>query len=284
LTVKGPVTVIDGGQWVWFIPAALLLTFFIIDLFVVRDKPSDAGQQDFETDDATSGDDSPRLPARVVFKKMLTNPVIVTIALIEFCSGFLRNAIMHWYRDFAKGVSLTDQFIYENWGMLLCVAGIMGGVFAGVVSDRLFNSRRGPVAALLYGLMLIGAVVMIPLMSMGHTGLVAIGLCVVFMSMAIIGVHGMLSGTASQDFGGTKNAGIAVGLIDGFVYIGTMFQSVLLGFLLPEKGKPEAADIANWKVWPYLMVPVAVVGLLLALRVWNAKPKPKKRAAEAASE
>ena len=71
--------------------------------------------------------------------------------------------------------------------------------------------------------------------------------------------------------------GIAVGLIDGFVYIGTLFQAVLLGYLLPEKGSPEAADIANWKIWPYLMIPVAAVGLILAIRVWNAKPKPSKR-------
>ena len=35
--------------------------------------------------------------------------------------------------------------------MLLCCAGIMGGVFAGTISDHVFQSRRGPVAALLYG-------------------------------------------------------------------------------------------------------------------------------------
>ncbi len=273
-----PVVVTNGAQWVWFIPAILLAIFFTIDLFIVRDKPSDAGQKDFDLDDATSGDDSERLPALQVFKKMLTNPVILTIAFIEFCSGFLRNAIMHWYRDFAKGMSLKEQFVYENWGMLLCIAGIMGGVFAGVISDRVFNSRRGPVAAVLYGIMLVGAIVMIPLLSAGNAGLLAIGYCVVFMSMAIIGVHGMLSGTASQDFGGSKNAGIAVGLIYGFVYSGTLFQSVLLGYLLPKKGTPAASDIANWKIWPYLMIPVAAVGLVLAIKVWNAKPTPKKKA------
>ena len=81
----------------------------------------------------------------------------------------------------------------------------------------------------------------------------------------------MLSGTASQDFGGKHNAGIAVGIIDGFVYFGTVFQSVLLGRLLPHKGTAEAADIGNWYIWPIAMIPVAVIGLYFSLKVWNAK-------------
>ena len=85
----------------------------------------------------------------------------------------------------------------------------------------------------------------------------------------------MLSGTASADFGGKKNAGVAVGLIDACVYFGTMSQSFLLGRILPEKGTPEASDLANWDVWPWAMLPVAGVGLLLALTLWNAKPVPR---------
>ena len=36
-----------------------------------------------------------------------------------------------------------------------------------------------------------------------------------------------------------------------------------------------ATDPANWLPWPVAMVPVALIGFLLALRLWNAKPKPK---------
>jgi OPA family glycerol-3-phosphate transporter-like MFS transporter len=58
----------------------------------------------------------------------------------------------------------------------------------------------------------LGAVVAI--FALGHPGL---AWAVVFMSLCVIGVHGMLSGTASMDFGGSKNAGIVTGVIDGFV-------------------------------------------------------------------
>ncbi len=259
------------SQWVFLIPAAVLALFLVIDFFIIRDSPSRAGFDDFDVADASSGDVGPRRPALEVIVSLLKNPIIITIAIIEFCSGFLRNAIMHWYPDFASSLGLKGGFVYQNWGMLLCVAGITGGMFAGVLSDRLFDSRRGPVAGLLYGLMLAGAVVLVPLLGLPSS----VGWMVVFMSMAIIGVHGMLSGTASADFGGKNNAGIAVGLIDGCVYLGTALQSIVLGNLLPSKESAEAASASAWKVWPYAMVPLAVIGLVLCIRVWHARPQPK---------
>ncbi len=195
-----------GLIWVFLVPAILLAIFFVIDVGMVRNTPADAGLANFNTGDATSGDDSPRLGAIVVFKKMFSNPIILTIAGVEFCSGFLRQAIMQWYPSFAKQtdavLGLKSSFVNENWGLMLCIAGITGGVFAGTISDHLFQSRRGPVAALLYGIMLAGAI----LLTFTYTTPI-VGWLVIFMSMAVIGVHGMLSGTASMDFGGSRNVG-----------------------------------------------------------------------------
>jgi OPA family glycerol-3-phosphate transporter-like MFS transporter len=116
----------------------------------VRDTPSHTGHPDFEV-----GDDSSAIADKAsvvqVFVKMLTNPVILLIVGIEFCTGFLRNGVMSWYPKFSKAVSWQDDFVTKNWGLLLCVFGIVGGMFAGVISDKIFNSRRGPVASVLYG-------------------------------------------------------------------------------------------------------------------------------------
>lgn len=273
-----------GVAWVFLTPAILLAIFWFLDWNIVQNTPGEAGQKDFDTADASSGDDGPRLPVGVIFKKMLTNPVILTIALIEFCSGFLRQAIMQWYRTFAKQtdsvLGLKDSFVYDNWGLLLCCAGIMGGVFAGTLSDHLFQSRRGPVAAILYAMMLIGAVSLVFFYDTPY-----VGWMVIFMSMAVIGVHGMLSGTASMDFGGKKNVGVAVGIIDGFVYLGTGVMSLTYGIILPQEELNAAGEIVgaatnpdNWSAWPIAMVPLALAGTLLATRVWNAKPKGKAAA------
>jgi OPA family glycerol-3-phosphate transporter-like MFS transporter len=255
-------------QYVFFVPTMMLISFFVLSYLMVRDTPFEAGHSDFETGDAVLTDPGKPLTALQVAAVMAKNPVIVTIAMIEFCSGFLRNAIMHWYIIFAKQTGIMGTFVPQNWGLLLCCAGILGGVFAGTISDKLFQSRRGPVSAVLYGLMVVGGLA-------ASFALVSpyLGWIVIVMSMAIIGVHGMLSGTASMDFGGKRNVGTAVGLIDGMVYLGTALQSIYYGTFVPQG--EAAKDPSNWTIWPMSMIPIALIGFLLALRVWNARPNPK---------
>lgn len=275
-------------QWIFLVPAMILSVFFVLCWLFVRNNPSDTGHKDFDLGDATRHDDpdAPKLGLSewlkqivVVLKMMLSHPVILTIAFIELCSGFLRQAILQWGPDFGKGVGLSSSFVFENWGMVSCVAGITGGMFAGAISDHLFDSRRSPVSAVLYGIMLAGAIMI--LIVLGPSPM--IGWIVAFMSMAIIGVHGMLTATASADFAGKKNTGVAVGLIDGFVYLGSTIQSKLYGATLPAAKirdaahclipNPEYGKTASWNIWPIAMIPVALIGFVLTLRIWNAKPR-----------
>jgi OPA family glycerol-3-phosphate transporter-like MFS transporter len=254
--------------WVFFVPTIILIGFFILSFGVVRDHPSEAGFDDFDPGDAKIGEGA-RLSALQIATLMLKNPVILTIALIEFCSGFLRNAIMQWYKVFSDQTGISGTFVPKNWGLLLCCAGILGSVFAGTLSDRIFGSRRGPVSAVLYFIMLIGGVAATFMLNSEY-----LGWLMVFMSMAIIGVHGMLSGTASMDFGGKKNVGTAVGLIDGMVYLGTGAEALYYGWVLPNG--EAAKDLTHWQAWPVAMIPLALIGFLLAIRLWNAHPSSPK--------
>ena len=274
-------------QWIFLVPAMILFVFFVLSFVFVRNEPGDAGHTNFDLGDATQEGDRPAKLSwwrwfrqiGVVLKKLLTHPVLLTIAAIELCSGFLRQAILQWGIDFGRGIGIGDTFVFHNWGMVACIAGITGGMFAGAVSDHVFQSRRSPVSGVLYAIMLTGTVLILVLMSTPQT----IGWIIAFMSMAIIGVHGMLTATASADFAGKHNTGVAVGMIDGFVYLGSTIQSFVYGNVLPPSKikdaagclvpNPEAAKIENWHIWPYAMIPVAVVGFLLTLRIWNAKPR-----------
>jgi hypothetical protein len=92
-----------------------------------------------------------------------------------------------------------------------------------------------------------------------------VGVVVFLLSMSVVGTHGMLSGTASMDFGGRKGAGTAVGVIDGFVYLGVGTQSLSLGFLTSK----------SWSYWPLFLIPFTILGFVLCLRIWNAKPGKK---------
>jgi OPA family glycerol-3-phosphate transporter-like MFS transporter len=234
----------------------------------VRDRPALAGFADFDPGDAKVGEDGPKLSVWKVFALMFSQRVILIISLIEFCSGFLRQSIMQYGKIYAEEVGRKADFVFANWGVFTCAAGILGGMFAGVISDHLFQSRRGPVTAVLYGIMVLGGVVTLFTYDTSLIGPVTIT-----MSMAVIGVHGMLSGTASMDFGGRQNTGIAVGIIDGFVYLGTGLMALLNAFMLPSTKTPEAAVASNWLPLFISMIPVALIGLALSLKLWNAKPQ-----------
>ena len=94
---------------------------------------------------------------------------------------------------------------------------------------------------------------------------VLLGGIVFLMAMSFLGIHGLLTGAASMDFGGTRGAATAVAFIDAMVCLGVAVQSFIVGRL---------SDI-DWLYWPLSMAPFALIGLLLSLRLWNVIPDRK---------
>ena len=78
--------------------------------------------------------------------RILSNPIILMIGVVEFTSGVLRDGILNWYLLFSKETTLGVDHIVVNWGFWGCVTGIAGGFAAGWISDKLFQSRRAPSA------------------------------------------------------------------------------------------------------------------------------------------
>lgn len=274
---------VDQIWYVFFIPAFILLVFFFIIMFAVKDSPEEAGFPAFDLGDASETDEgSQNLEGLALMKKLLTNPIILTIASIEFCSGILRQSVMHWYKLFVHHFGSMPQyassfsaanFFCDNWGLLLCFAGILGGMCAGFISDKLFGSRRGPSAVLLYAVMLVCVIALVFCL---RDNQLAVGVIMMVMSLCVIGVHGMLSGTATMDFGGKKAAATATGLVDGFVYLGTGFQAFALGRITGMGANEQLAWSSGWSYWPVFMIPFAIVGLILSIKIWKAFPGAKK--------
>jgi hypothetical protein len=62
-------------------------------------------------------------------------------------------------------------------------------------------------------------------------------------------------------------------------------MSLTYGLILPNDQLDAAGRLvgpatnpANWSWWPIAMIPLAAIGFVLALRVWNSRPKPKQAA------
>jgi OPA family glycerol-3-phosphate transporter-like MFS transporter len=77
-----------------------------------------------------------------------------------------------------------------------------------------------------------------------------------------------MSGTAAADFGGRTATATCMGVVDGFAYLGCGIQSYGLGPLITHHG---------WACWPVFMVPFAVAGTLIAIKIWYALPAATRK-------
>lgn len=262
---------VDAGRtdayWLIFlIPAIILIFWALMNMIFLKDSPDQAGFDEFDPHDASSDEpDAPALTMPQLIRKIVTNPIMLTIALIEFTSGVLRNGIMQWYLVFAKEVpQIGAEFFKNHWGILLALSGTLGGFAAGVISDKIFHSRRGPPAAIMSGVMTFLTILMAIVL---FDSPVIVGICAILMILAVIGVHSIMSGTAAADFGGRKNTATASGLVDAAVYFGSSLQSLSLGYL----------TTLDWKYWPMFLIPFAILGTVASIKMWAALPESTKR-------
>jgi len=256
---------VDATWAVFFIPAAILIAWMLIDIWLIKDTPEEAGFPHLDTCDASSGQMHIEFSVLDLLKKIFASPLMLLIAVVELTSGVFRYSMTEWYNAFAKEKSPIDSaFFINHWGLLLCLFGVVGGFAGGIISDRLFQSRRGPPAAILCGAVLVLAGVMAAVL---FSAPVTVGWAAVFIVMCSIGITSLMSGTAATDFGGRKATATCSGIVDGFAYLGSGLQSISLGYMTTH----------NWQWWPIFLMPFALIGLVISIKIWKELPAATKR-------
>jgi OPA family glycerol-3-phosphate transporter-like MFS transporter len=248
---------------VFIVPSLVLATLFLINYLVVRDSPKHAGHADFHTGDATADEDPADQKAvdlGYVVKTILGHPVIRVIALAEFCTGFVRNGLLLYFFEYLTSVhkAQTGSEVLRWAGFAPTIGGIAGGLLCGYLSDKFFDSRRPPVAFIFYLGQIASLIVLTYAKSAGFAAFM-VGVACTW----VFGVHGMLSGTASADFGGKRAAASAAGLLDGVQYVGSGLTGFGLGWAIGKYG---------WTAWTWTIIPFSIAGALLMRLVWDAKP------------
>ncbi len=252
---------------IFFIPAGFLILWSLIDLVLIKDSPDEAGFPKFETHDASHGHSHTDVSTWLqTLKSVLTNKVILMIGIIEFTSGVLRDGTMKWYRLFAKDTGLGVENILAHWGLWAAVTGIVGSFIVGWASDRFFHSRRAPMAGICQALMFGAAIAM--LVGLYQSSAMTTGVGALVIMMAVIGVHSVMSGTATADFGGRKGAATATGVADGFSKLGSSFQEFALGAVLTKD---------TWDYWPSFLMPFTLLGLFFAWKLWKELPPATRK-------
>lgn len=258
-----PFVVALPWQWKFFLPACFAGFFAIMTFLFVKDTPKDSNLPDFDTQDATSGD-TEKVTFKYVAKKVFTNPITITIAIAEFCTGLVRKGFEEWFPRYMQEVQnlQLDNPIFQRNALAIVLAGVAGAFVAGMLSDKLFKSRRPPVAFFGYVLQVISLSIV-----WQSKSLELVVIAFIINSLAISMVHSMLSGTASMDFGGKRAGATAAGMFDGMQYIGGSVMGYGAGYLLDKYG---------WGIWGPSMIGFSFIGAILMLKLWNAVPnKPK---------
>ena len=256
----GPLIVVNlPWQWVFFVPSVAVAIMAWLTFLNVQDPPEDANLPRIDVQDASSGDPEP-VTTKYVLRKVFTHPVMLTIAVSEFCTGFVRHGFEQWFPRYMQEAQKLplDSPVFKNGALAVVFCGVLGAFSAGILSDWVFKGRRTPVAFFGYLLQVLCLAVI-----WKAPGLRWIIGAFMVNSFAISIVHSMLSGTASMDFGGKKAAATAAGLFDGMQYLGGSLVGVGMGYLL---------DHLGWGAWGPAMIGFAVVGMVLMAVLWNARP------------
>lgn len=123
----------------------------VLTFVFVQDFPRDAGLEDFDPADASSGD-TDKVDLKYLFRKVFSNPITITIAVAEFCTGLVRHGFEQWfprYMQEAQHLKL-DSAIFKSGAQAVVGMGILGAFAAGTISEWVIKSRRPPVAFLGY--------------------------------------------------------------------------------------------------------------------------------------
>jgi MFS transporter, OPA family, glycerol-3-phosphate transporter len=239
-------------RWLFWIPAGIALVIGTCMALIVKDTPEQANLPPVNPQEETGG----HVQVKVfdVFKIIVTNPVVWIIACAYACTGAVRQGIDQWFPRFMQEVHQIDlnSAKFQLLAFLIPFVASLGSLVSGVVSDKVFQGRRAPVAAFLYFL----ETVIILAAAQFHSLNAAI-FFLVLISLTANSTHSILGTAAAMDIGGAKMAGFASGVIDSFQYFGGSLAGYFLGALLDR----------SWDNYFYFMAPFGVVGGALMLSI-----------------
>ena len=204
-------------------------------------------------------------------KEVLRNPAIWILALSSAFMYLSRYAVNSWGvfdLEAQKGYSTLDaSFIIS----ISSVCGIVGTVFSGVISDKLFGGRRN-VPALIFGLLNVAALCLFLLVPGVHFWLDAVAMVLFGLGIGVLICF--LGGLMAVDIAPRNASGAALGVVGIASYIGAGLQDVMSGVLIEgNKSMIDGVEVYDFTYINWFWIGSALLSVLLALFVWNARNK-----------
>jgi len=258
------------GDWryAFWVPAATLGVIWILFIMLQRNRPEDFSDhlpipvndhpgpatQSMTSDEETENDQPTISPYR--------NPVVLHLAAVYFFLKPTRYMILFWaplYLNEKLGTDTTESGFLSG---MFELAGPLGVICGGFLSDMVFRSRRMPVCVIFFLLL----AVLLFFFNGLPANRIALGAGLLGIGFLLFAPDSLISATAAIDFGSQKGSGTAAGLINGIGSIGAALGGYLPALLTSDD------DITDWTlVFRILACFVLAAGLLLIPR-WNAVP------------
>ena len=218
-----------GWRSIFWIPAiiAALLAIFLFDR--LRDTPRTVGLPPVEEykGDVVKIDphEEERINLREVMKIVLANKYVWFVGFAQMCLYIPRMGIFFWAPMFLKEVKGVSLAIAGLQLAAFEIAGLLGGITAGWLSDHVFDGRRGPVGALF----MTGCAFAIGIIWLIPAGYELFDTFVLMLAGFLVYGPQVMAGIASADLTSKRAAGVATGLTGSFAYVGSAISAIGVG-------------------------------------------------------
>jgi OPA family sugar phosphate sensor protein UhpC-like MFS transporter len=199
---------------------------------------------------------------------ILKIPAIWVLALASASMYVTRYAINSWgilYLQEARGYTLVDA---GTMLMANTLAGIVGCVAFGFISDKFFAARRPP-ANLIFAAIEILALLLIFYGPQNHGMLL---LAFVLYGIGLNGLVTSLGGLFAVDIAPKRVAGAVMGVVGVFSYLGAALQENISGYLI-DRGSTVVDGVRSYDFSDAIAfwIGASVVSFLLATTLWRTK-------------
>lgn len=258
--------VVAKGDWRWLfrLPPIVTALVAILVAFIPKETPEQAGYPGCIKDESEVGGEHSnevRVDIKQSFLTIFRHPLVWYYAIAYACTGVVRQssdqfAVLFFAKYLHFDPAAFPVFVGLTLAYIAPLIAVAGSFISGVVSDKVFDGRRSPVAMGLYFMTAIVCAIaaltlLAGLIQPNSLGITLSCLSLILTSFSVNATHSLVGTAAPMDIGGRKMAGFASGVIDSFQYYGPAIVLPVVGWLIDRYG---------WVTWYPSMILFGVVG------------------------
>lgn len=240
-----------GWRTLFLVNPLLLAGVLVAVLLGLKGGPGDANSRASAKLDAETrwkveaAPEEERVALRALLARLIRTRELWMAVLLSFLLTFVRAGFMTWTPRYLYDVSTAAGSATALSGSIaksafFGVAGVMGSLIIGRLSDRWGPGRRAGIMAASLAALLLAVLALAHAHVTDPLGAAAIiGLAGFF----LLGPYSLLAGAITLDIAGKRGASTTAGIVDGVGYVGASLAAIVLGSVSKRRGWSAAFDV-----------------------------------------